>query len=166
MFFDQQAAHERVLFEKHLLHLKGVPGSSQQSLFPQSLSLSAPDFALVMEMERELHALGFRFEVFGKNTLLISGMPAHANGSEKELLEGLIAQFKENQSELQIPLLENLAQSLAKRASIKAGQKLNTEEMEAILAALFSCSNPNYSPEGKPTFFTFDSSKIDNYFTR
>ncbi len=166
MFFDQQAAHERVLFEKHLQQLKGVPGSSQQSLFPQSLSLSAPDFALVMEMERELHALGFRFEEFGKNTILISGTPAHAKGSEKELLEGLIAQFKENSSELQLPMLENLAQALAKRASIKAGQKLVMEEMENLLAALFSCSNPNYTPEGKPTFFTFDSSKIDNYFIR
>lgn len=166
MFFDQQAVHERVLFEKHLQQLKGVPGSSQQSLFPQSLSLSAPDFALVMEMERELHALGFRFEEFGKNTVLISGTPAHAKGSEKELLEGLIAQFKENSSQLHLPMLENLAQALAKRASIKAGQKLAMEEMESLLASLFACSNPNYTPEGKPTFFTFDSSKIDNYFIR
>lgn len=166
MFFDQQAVHERVLFEKYLTQLKGVPGGSQQSLFPQSLSLSAPDFALVMEMERELHALGFRFEVFGKNTILVSGIPAQVIGSEKELFEGLIAQFKENQSELQLPLLENLAQALAKRASIKSGQRLVAEEMEALLASLFACSNPNYSPEGKPTFFTFDSSKIDNYFTR
>lgn len=166
MFFDQQAVHERVLFEKHLQQLKGVPGSSQQSLFPQSLSLSAPDFALVMEMERELHALGFRFEAFGKNTILISGTPSHVKGSEKELLEGLIAQFKENQSELQLPMFENLAQALARRASIKAGQKLAIEEMESLLAALFACSNPNYTPEGKPTFFTFDSSKIDNYFIR
>jgi DNA mismatch repair protein MutL len=166
MFFDQQGAHERVLFEKHLQQLKGVPGSSQQSLFPQSLSLSAPDFALVMEMERELHALGFRFEEFGKNTILISGTPAHVKGSEKELLEGLIAQFKDNSAELQLPMLENLAQALAKRASIKAGQKLAMEEMESLLAALFACSNPNYTPEGKPTFFTFDSSKIDNYFIR
>jgi DNA mismatch repair protein MutL len=166
MFFDQQSVHERVLFEKYLTQLKGVPGSSQQSLFPQSLSLSAPDFALVMEMERELHALGFRFEVFGKNTILVSGIPANVSAGEKELFEGLIAQFKENQSELQLPLLENLAQAMAKRATIKAGQRLAVEEMEALLASLFACSNPNYSPEGKPTFFTFDSSKIDNYFTR
>jgi DNA mismatch repair protein MutL len=166
MFFDQQAAHERILFEKHLVQLKGVPGSSQQSLFPQSLTLPAPDYALVMEMERELHALGFRFEIFGKNTILVSGIPAHVSGSEKELFEGLIAQFKQNQSDLQLPLFENLAQALAKRASVKSGQRLMLEEMESILAGLFACTNPNYSPEGKPTFFTFDSSKIDNYFIR
>jgi len=166
MFIDQQAAHERILFEKYLTYLKGVPGNSQQSLFPQTLTLTAPDFALAMEMEREIVALGFRFEVFGKNTLLISGMPAEIPGSEKDLFEGLIEQFKKNQSELHLPIRENLAQALAKRASLKAGQKLSPEEMDALVGRLFACPNPNYSPEGNPTFFIFDSSKIENYFTR
>ena len=119
-----------------------------------------------MEMEREIVALGFRFEVFGKNTLLISGIPAEISGSEKELFEGLIEQFKKNQSELQLPIRENLAQALAKRSSIKAGQKLSPEEMESLIGRLFACPNPNFSPEGKPTFFIFDSSKIESYFTR
>jgi len=166
MFVDQQAAHERILFEKYLLHLKGAPGNSQQSLFPQTLVLSAPDFALAMEMEREIYALGFRFEVFGKNTVLVSGTPAEISGSEKELLEGLIEQFKKNQSELQLPIRENLAHALAKRASIKAGQKLSSEEMEALVGRLFACPNPNYSPDGRQTFFVLDSSKIENNFTR
>jgi DNA mismatch repair protein MutL len=166
MFIDQQAAHERILFEKYLTQLKGTPGNSQQSLFPQTLTLTAPDFALAMEMEREIYALGFRFEVFGKNALLISGMPAEISGGEKELFEGLIEQFKKNQSELHLPLRENLAQALAKRASMKSGQKLSHEEMEAIASRLFACPNPNYSPEGRPTFFILDSSKIENHFTR
>jgi DNA mismatch repair protein MutL len=166
MFIDQQAAHERILFDKFLAQLKGAPGNSQQSLFPQALTLSAPDFALALEMEREIYALGFRFEVFGKNTFLISGMPADVSGSEKELFEGLIEQFKKNQSELNVPIRENLAQALARRAALKAGQKLSTEEMEALATRLFSCPNPNFSPDGRPTFFIFDSSKIESYFTR
>jgi len=166
MFIDQQSAHERILFEKYLTQLKGVPGNSQQSLFPQTLTLTAPYFALAMEMEREIVALGFRFEIFGKNALLISGMPAEISGSEKELFEGLIEQFKKNQSELQLPIRENLAQALAKRASMKSGQKLSLEEMEALVERLFACPNPNFSPEGSPTFFIFDSSKIESYFTR
>ncbi len=166
MFIDQQAAHERILFEKYLTQLKGAPGNSQQSLFPQTLTLTAPDFALAMEMEREIVALGFRFEIFGKNALLISGMPAEISGSEKELFEGLIEQFKKNQSELHLPIRENLAQALAKRASIKSGQKLSSEEMEALVGRLFASPNPNFSLEGSPTFFIFDSSKIESYFTR
>jgi DNA mismatch repair protein MutL len=166
LIIDQQAAHERVLFEKYLNQLKGSPGNSQQSLFPQTVSFSAPDFALLMEMEKEIVALGFRFEVFGKNALLISGSPATISGNEKELLEGLIEQFKKNQTELQLPLQENLARAFAKRTGIKVGQKLRSEEIESLLEGLFSCALPNYSPEGKPTFFTFDSSKLDSYFNR
>jgi len=93
-------------------------------------------------------------------------MPAEIAGSEKELFEGLIGQFKKNQSELHLPIRENLAQALAKRASLKAGQKLTEEEMEMLTARLFSSPNPNFSPDGRPTFFIFDTSKIESYFTR
>ena len=140
---DHQPAHERVLFEKFLVQLKGNPGGSQQSLFPQTVNFSPADFALVMEMETEIKALGFRFEVFGKNTLLVSGIPAETAGNEKELFEGFIEQFKRNQAVLAIPVKENLARSLAKRAAIKTGQKLGKEEMEALMSGLFSCTTPN-----------------------
>ncbi|HYC87172.1 MAG TPA: DNA mismatch repair protein MutL, partial [Chryseosolibacter sp.] len=167
MFFDQQLAHERILFERYLDQLKNKSAESQQSLFPQTVSLTAQDFAIVMEMEQEIKALGFRFEVFGKNTLVVNGIPAHvASGRERELFEGLIEQFKLNQSVLSVPLQENLARALAKRASIKSGQKLDRPEMQALIDGLFACGNPNYSPEGRPTFFIFELSKIESYFTR
>jgi DNA mismatch repair protein MutL len=166
MIIDQQAAHERILFEKYSGQLKSNNGHSQQSLFPQSISLSAPDFALVMEMEKEIAALGFRFELFGKNALLITGTPTDMKIGEKALLEGLIEQFKKNQSELQLPIQENLARAMAKRTSLRTGEKLGVEEMEALVERLFACANPNYSPEGKPTFFTLDTSKIESYFNR
>ncbi|MFM7430665.1 MAG: DNA mismatch repair endonuclease MutL [Flammeovirgaceae bacterium] len=166
MIIDQQAAHERILFEKYSGQLKSNNGHSQQTLFPQTISLSAPDFALVMEMEKEITALGFRFELFGKNALLITGTPTDMKIGEKALLEGLIEQFKKNQSELQLPIQENLARAMAKRTSLRAGEKLGVEEMEALVERLFACANPNYSPEGKPTFFTLDTSKIESYFNR
>jgi len=166
MIIDQQAAHERVLFEKYASRLKGGTGNSQQSLFPQTISLSPADFALAMEIENELISLGFRFEVFGKHTLLVSGVPVGCGSNEKELFEGLIEQFKKNQSELELPLHDNLAMALARRTSVKSGQKLMTEEIQSIVEGLFACSKPNFSPDGHPTFFTFDTSKIESYFTR
>ena len=166
MIIDQQAAHERVLFEKFSNQLKGTPGNSQQSLFPQTVTFSASDFALIMEMEKEILGLGFRFEVFGKSTLLISGIPADVIGNEQELLEGLLEQFKSNQSELQLPLKENLSRAFAKRIAIKAGHKMEVNEMKGLVEQLLACGNPNYTPEGRPTFFTFDSSKLESYFNR
>jgi DNA mismatch repair protein MutL len=164
MIIDQQSAHERVLYDKYVQNFKGTPGSSQQSLFPQTITFTASDFTLAMEMEQEIKALGFRFELFGKNALLVSGIPAGLKGSEKELFEGLIEQFKQNQAELQLPLRENLALALARRSGIPSGQKLADEEMKALIEGLFTCSNPNYSPSGKQTFFVLDTSKIESYF--
>lgn len=166
MIMDQEAVHERVLYEKFLFHMKGVAGNSQQSLFPQTVELAPADFALVMEAQEEIKALGFRFEIFGKNAVLVSGIPAEISGGEKELFEGLIEQFKIYQSELSIPLKENLARSLAKRAAIKSGQRLQKEEMESLVEGLFACNNPNFSPDGSPTFFIFDAAKIENCFNR
>lgn len=167
MFIDQQAAHERVLFEKFLDQLRNKAGQSQQSLFPQTLQLSASDFTLLTEIEQELRALGFILEVFGKNTMLITGTPAHLpTGREKQLVEGLLEQFKINQSELSVPLQENLARALAKRASLKAGQKLLPEEMRSLADALMVCKTPNYTPEGSPTFFIFEAGKMESYFKR
>ena len=167
MIVDQQLAHERVLFEKFIGQLKNKSAESQQSLFPQTVTFNPADFALVLEMKQEINALGFRFDIFGQHTVVVNGVPPHVpSGREKELFEGLIEQFKINQSELSLPLQENLARALAKRASIRRGQNLVREEMIALLDSLFACATPSYSTDGKPTFFIFEVSKIENYFNR
>ena len=167
MIVDQQAAHERILFEKFLTQIKNKSAQSQQSLFPQAINFNAADFAMVLEMQQEIEALGFRIEIFGKNTLLVTGVPGNISSTrEKELFEGLIEQFKINQAELTVPLSENLARALAKRASLKNGQVLVREEMRALVDNLFVCTTPNYSPDGRPTFFIFDLTKIESYFSR
>jgi len=165
MVIRQEAAHERILYEDFLKKMKNHGGSTLQSLFPQTVNFSTADFTLVMEMEREIKALGFQFEVFGKNSLLVTGLPIEAAGkNEKELFEGLLEQFKHNQSALTVPLEDNLARSLAKRAAIKVGHVLTREEMDLIIQRLFSCHNPNYSPDGDTTFFIFETSKIESHF--
>lgn len=167
MIVDQQNAHERVLFEKFTEDLKYRSAATQQSLFPKTITFPAADFALILEMEQEIKGLGFRFEVFGKNTVLINGVPTNLkHAAAQTLFEELIDQFKHNQSELSLPLQENLTRALAKRASIKAGQKLEPEEMKELLNSLFLCKTPNYSPDGKPTFYIFEMGKLESYFNR
>lgn len=165
MIIDQQAAHERILYEKYSIALEKKSGASQQFLFPQTISLNPTDFALVMELEPEFKALGFIFNIFGKTDLVINGIPADIAGSdEKNLFEGLIEQFKKNKSELSIDKRENMARSMAKRAAIKPGQKLSATEMRTIIDQLFACSNPNYSPHGKVIFYILGMDKIAGFF--
>jgi len=167
MVVDQQAAHERILFERNLDRLIHRTGESQQSLFPQTVEMSPADFALTLEMTPEIRALGFRFEVFGRNSFVVEGIPAHVSaGREKELFEGLLEQFKVNQATLSLPINENLALALARRAAIRTGQPLQKEEMASLVDQLMACRTPNLTPDGKPTFFIFEFGKIESYFSR
>lgn len=167
MLVDQQAAHERILYEKYKAVLEKKSGASQQFLFPQTISLNPADFALVMELEPEFKSLGFLFNVFGKTDIVINGIPADIAGSdEKNLFEGLIEQFKKNKSELSIDKRENMARSMARRAAIKPWQKLSAEEMRTIIDQLFACSNPNYSPHGKVIFYILGMDKIAGFFNK
>lgn len=167
MVIHQQAAHERILFEKFLSQINAQTGESQQCLFPQAIQFNSSDFALILEMEQEIHALGFRFEIFGKNTLMVNGVPAGISpGREKDLFEGLMDQFKSNQAELSLPIQENLARALAKRSAIRTGDKLTIEEMKSLVRSLFACKAPGYSPDGDTTYFIFDLGKFGMYFKR
>jgi DNA mismatch repair protein MutL len=162
---DQQAAHERIQYEKYLGMLQNKFGASQQFLFPQSIELTPNDFALLMEMEEELKALGFVYNVFGKNTIVVNGIPADIpNANEKNLFESLIEQYKQNQSELKLEKKENLARSLAKRSAIRPGTKLTLTEMNSLIDQLFACKMPTYAPNGNLTLVLLPMDKIGMMF--
>jgi DNA mismatch repair protein MutL len=165
LIVDQQSAHERILYDRYLRQLHFSQGASQQCLFPPTVQLNAGDFTLVMDMLPELYSLGFIVEEFGKDTVLIQGVPADVQvKNEKELFEGLVEQFKNFKNELSLDKRENLARSLSRRASIKKGQKLNPQEMETLVGQLFASQNPNYSPAGNKTFVKLDLSSIHSFF--
>lgn len=169
LIIHQQYAHERILYEKFIAHLNKGQGASQQFLFPQQINLNPADFQLISEMEDEMKALGFVFSIFGQNTLVINGVPAEIAGlNEKEVLEGLIDQFKINKSELSLNRKENLARSMAKRAGIKNGKMLSGEEMLSLIDQLFACTQPNYTPGGasggQPTMYILGLDRFAHFF--
>ncbi|WP_308199231.1 DNA mismatch repair endonuclease MutL [Chitinophaga sedimenti] len=59
ILIDQQAAHERILYERYNRALSEAPMATQQSLFPQTLHLLPADAVLISEMLADLHALGY-----------------------------------------------------------------------------------------------------------
>src|SRR5690606_12246755 len=155
MLIDQQAAHERILFEQFQQQLQHNQGSSQQSLFPQTIELNSADFALVQEILPEIHALGFQLRPFGKTTYIVDGIPADLeNINEGQIIEKLLEDFK-NLSDLRLNKRERLAKSLAKNAAIKPGTKLENEGMAELIDKLFACESPNISLSGKPVIITY-----------
>ncbi len=168
MLIDQQAAHERILFERFLEHLESRQGASQQSLFPQTITLNAVDFELVKELLTDIQSLGFQIREFGKNTMIIEGVPADIgkNISELEILEHLLEGFKNNQSALKLNKRDSLARSLARNTSIKSGQILSSEEMNLLIDELFACKMPNTSLSGKPVISTFTLEELVQRFEK
>ena len=153
LLIDQHTAHERILYEKYLQALESKTGPSQQLLFPHHITLNPADFALIKDCETALQALGFAIEPFGKDSIVVAGCPADALHHEpKQLLEGLLEQFKQNQAQLALPTQENLARSLAKRACIQPGKKLSGVEVDALVDQLFACKHANHAPDGRKTW--------------
>ncbi len=170
IIIDQQRAHERVLYEKHLQALEQQQGNSQQLLFPEHVELNEKDFLLVKELEEDIRALGFNLAEFGKNTYAINGIPTDAatqkEVSAKQLLEQLLEQYGHHVDELKLDRREGLAQSLARSMSIKPGKVLHPEEMHHLIDALFACEIPYYAPNSKPTIITFTLEELDQQFDR
>jgi DNA mismatch repair protein MutL len=151
MLIDQRAAYERILYEKYYNNLKNKNSFTQQLLFPKTLDLSPSDFQLVMEIQDEIKALGFSFEEFGQNTIKITGVPPEVQEeNEKEIFEGLVQQFKTNQSDLQLDSIENVARSFSKKSSAKYIGELSKIEINLLIHQLFETAVPGYTPNGEP----------------
>jgi DNA mismatch repair protein MutL len=165
MLVDQQAAQERILYEKFRQSLERKTGASQALLFPQAITFAPADYSLVKELSTEFEAVGFRFSEFGPQTLLVNGIPADvAPGSEKELLESLLEQYKNNLSDLKLDKPESLARAMARRVAAKFTNRLSELEMNALVDKLFACSVPNYTPGGHKTLVMLDKDKLQEFF--
>lgn len=167
MLINQQAAHERILYERFLQQLQNHSGVSQQSLFPQSVTLNSSDFELLKELLPDIRALGFDIREFGKNTVVVEGIPADLNNvGENELLEQLLEGFKNNQSILKLDKRDSLARSLARNAATKAGTKMSLEEMNLLIDQLFACEMPNVALNGKLVITTFTLNELLERFDK
>jgi DNA mismatch repair protein MutL len=167
ILIDQQAAHERILYERYQRALQEAPMATQQSLFPQTLQLPPADAALVSEMLADLRTLGYDLEPFGNNTFIVRGTPADIqNGNDQATIENLLEQFKHFSHELKVNKREQLVRSMARNNAIPAGKVLAAREMQNIIDELFACSMPNVAPGGKFTFISFKLTDMARMFER
>lgn len=165
LIIDQQRAHERILFEHFLKNLSTNKSSSQQLLFPETVDFSSADAEMLTEIKYEIIALGFVMDKVGRNSFVISAVPAEIKDFPiKQTLENLLDQLKSNANELKLAKKEKLASSLAKSASIKSGQTLSEEEMSVLTDNLFACEMPYHLPNGKPIVITLDLDDLNKQF--
>ncbi|WP_019947747.1 DNA mismatch repair endonuclease MutL [Hymenobacter aerophilus] len=166
MLIDQVAARERILFEQYAQALERDVSASQTLLFPRTITFTPQDFAILREVEDALRALGFRFTDFGRHTIAVEGIPADVPArDEKELLEGLIEQFRSGGGQVKLDRREQMARALARRvAASAAGARLSEREMTTIVDKLFACTVPNYTPDGRRTIVMLELGQLRELF--
>lgn len=167
LVIDQQRAHERVLYERYIHAMARRQVQVQQKLFPENVTFS-PALTHVAETQIEaLQSIGFDIHPFGQNTFVLHGVPAGTEDHDvTHLLEEVLETFRENEQQLQLKPLENIARSLAKRAAIKPGRAMDTREMQALADELFGCEQPAFAPDGKPVYINFPIDEIDKRMKR
>jgi DNA mismatch repair protein MutL len=165
MLVHQQVAHEKVLYEQLKAAALGKPIATQRSMFPVTLELVPADAAVLEEIMNDLVQLGYIIEPFGKNTFVVQGTPADLEaGNEKNIIDGLLEQYKHFSNELKFSKRERLVRSLAKQQSIKAGVRLTEREMRQLVNDLFNCEQPNITPDGNPTYLEFKQEQLERMF--
>lgn len=162
----QRRAHQRILYERFLAAAEGSRLASQQLLFPQTLELSAADYASWEEADPLLARLGFEIKALGVNTLIIYGTPAEIPGADAQaILQQVIADLREaGHTQVAARAQEFLARAVARRAAIPARHSLDAAEMQKLARDLFSCEAPAFSPGGKPVYKVIGKEELRQFF--
>ncbi len=165
LLVDKKAAHERILFERYL-DSSTARDACQQLLFPQVVELNPADSALLSSIEADIKGLGFMFDINDNGLLTIHGAPADVDlGTEQETFEELLEEFKNSGDISEEGRKEQLARTLAKRSlAHRSENPMTSEEMRSLIDKLFACHQPNYTPDGTPTFMLLDSEDIGSLF--
>lgn len=165
ILIDQQAAHERILYERYLAALESNDAYTQKELFPKTIELAPAEAAIMQEILPELNLLGFDIQDFGNNSFIMHGVPADMVGKKNQtaIIETLLHQFQQN-LELKLNTSENIARSMARSAATKRGQLLSPKEMQELIDQLFACAMPFKSPTGRHCFLTYDLEELEGRF--
>ena len=162
IIINQNLAHQRILYESFLKSIFENSVNSQKLVFPIELSLTKKQLLLYNKIIDEFKSIGF--EITLENELMhIESIPF---GVEKNNVEEVIENILNEEFNVSndFSTADFFAKRLSKITSIKSGQKLNMDEQEYIVNHLFSCKEPNLSPDNKQIFITLNKNDIENKF--
>lgn len=161
MIIDQYRADVRVRYEQYMEQFKSRSANTQRLLFPEAVQFVPSDAVTLERIIPDLTNMGFDVSSLGGNSFAVNGMPAGLEGLDPvNLLQQLVADAATEAS--LSDLHARLALSLARSAAIPYGQVLTNDEMERLINDLFSCSNVNYTPDGKAILCILPQTDIEH----
>ncbi len=168
ILIDQHAAHERILYEQLGEEFKKTRIASQRLLIPFSIELSRAGAALISEKTDVFNSAGFDVEHFGENSFTLRAIPASLNRAEPrrlflEVVDDLLTLGKiKEQSEF----MDKMITVMACRGAIKAGDKLQEDEMRGLIQNLSKTQSPYFCPHGRPTIIRLTLRELEKRFKR
>ncbi|MFW5833624.1 MAG: DNA mismatch repair endonuclease MutL [Pseudomonadota bacterium] len=164
---DMHAAHERIVYERLKTDLaRGV--ASQTLLLPVVVELEEARIERLAEAEQRLARLGLELERFGRAAVLVRGMPAPLAQADPAALVADVAEDLEEHGEA-LALDEELlrvAARIACHGSVRAGQRLGVEAMNALLRDMEATPNSGQCNHGRPTYVRLDQGDLERLFGR
>ncbi len=160
---DQHAAHERITYEKMRKH----EIKSQPLLTPIVVQMRAEDVVAILSVSDEMRASGLAVDAFGDDAVAIFEKPADWDMNWANVLHDVADEVRAYGHSAQ--LNEKLHLKLANHAchhSVRAGQKLNFEQMDALLRDIECTEHGGECNHGRPVYKFIPLTEIDNWFER
>ena len=168
---DQHAAHERLVYERLKRSFANGGISRQILLIPEVVELDGEAASNLCAASAELERLGLVVEPFGTVSVLVREVPSLFGTSDvKGLLADLAAELAEAEDEGEARLLagrlDHVLSTMACHGSVRAGRRLNPEEMNALLRDMESTPFTGQCNHGRPTYIELKLADIEKLFSR
>jgi len=146
---DLRRVHERLLYDRYMRVLGSGAAASQQLLFPERLTLSTEDYALMEEHAVDFAALGFDIEYSGGGTIDVKGSPADMPADAIDsLIYDLLRAFDTPQTAVEIRR-DRVASAMARSGARTLPKSISHEEAASMLARLAAGGAVSFTPSGK-----------------
>jgi len=162
---DQHAAHERIRYEELKEAYARRAPLSQMLVSGITIELNSSEYQFAISEEAFFNSLGFSYEPFGLNAILLRSVPFAETDAGKLFLETLELVMSGRTGEKEIIADETLY-SIACKSAVKANKKLSEIEIRALLDRLSSLENPYTCPHGRPVIFKLRRYDLEKLFKR
>ena len=165
VLIDQHRAHMRILFDQYVANIRQQKGASQQLLFPEIIEFTASEAAILPTLLDDMRFIGVDLSNLGNSSYAINGLPAGVEGLDPvRLVRDMVDRALDTGCEAHEEICNSLALSLAKAAAIRPGKILSVEEMDHLIASLFSCPESNLTPDGKTIISKLTDEELEKRF--
>ena len=166
-FVDQHAAHERYLFEQIKEAYYKKDQETQMLLIPLLIGLSNKEMGIVRDNIDMFENAGFILDEFDDNTYKVAGVPnVGYNIDHKSMFKDMITELSTTEKTERQTKEHRFLATLACKAAVKGGMKLDIEEQKRLVDNMIVLDNPFTCPHGRPTAVPMTRYEIERKFMR